>query len=383
MNRDLTPTELLDLLFSYLPRITSEKDMGLLLEAMADLGKQILVADRCSLWLWDEVTDELWTKVAHGLGGRELRMPADRGFAGFSLRTGQTILVRDAYDDPRFNREPDLQNHYRTRSVLCIPIRNTAGCLIGVYQAVNKMTEPLSGEPYAYFNERDLVHLQMTAAYSAKTIESALLLQEVENTQREAIYMMGELAESRSRETGNHVKRVAEFCAVLGRQLNLSHSDVELIRLASPMHDVGKVSTPDAILKKPGRLTNEEFEIMKRHTTEGYTVLSRSSGRIFQTAAQIAYSHHEKWNGSGYPLGLEGVSIPLFGRITAVADVFDALSNDRCYKMAWPIERVILYFQEEKGKHFDPDIAEILLQYIDEFVRIQLDYRDDSSVFFL
>jgi len=170
-----------------------------------------------------------------------------------------------------------------------------------------------------------LVHLSLTATYSGKALESAMLYEEVENTQLDSIFMLGELAESRSRETGYHVKRVAEYCKIIGSYLKLSEQDIELLYRASPMHDAGKVATPDMILKKPGRLTEEEFTIMKRHAEEGYRVLSRSLKKIFKAAAEIAWTHHEKWNGSGYPRGLANTDIPLFGRIVAVADVFDAL----------------------------------------------------------
>lgn len=130
-------------------------------------------------------------------------------------------------------------------------------------------------------------------------------------------------------------------------------------------------------MKKPGRLTDEEFDEMKRHTIIGYEVMKRSPTRVFQEAAIIAYTHHEKWNGFGYPNGLSGVDIPINGRICAVADVFDALSNDRCYKKAWPLEKVIALFEEEKGEHFDPDIAQILLDNIDRFEEINFKYHDE------
>lgn len=367
--QDLTTEQVLDLLFSYTPKIAGEKNLKKLVGLMADLGKQLVVADRCTLWLLDEATSELYTYVAHGV--KELRMPADKGFAGDAVRTGQPILIADAYQDHRFNPEMDKQTGYTTKAMMVMPIRTNEGRVMGAFQAINKLT------PAAVFSQKDLERLTLTATYSGKTLEAAELFEEVENTQRQAIYMLGELAESRSRETGYHVVRVAEYCALIGKYYGLSEPDIELLRLASPMHDAGKVATPDAILKKPGRLTEDEFEIMKRHTEEGRKVLSRSSKRIFQTAAEIAITHHEKWNGSGYPAGLKGEEIPLFGRITAVADVFDALSNDRCYKKAWPIEKVAQLFVEESGKHFDPALVKILIDHLEEFVTINIEYRDE------
>jgi response regulator RpfG family c-di-GMP phosphodiesterase len=244
---------------------------------------------------------------------------------------------------------------------------------MGAFQAINKITSE------GVFTQEDLKHLNLTSTYSGKSIEAAMYLERVEKTQRTAIFMIGQQAESRSRETGNHVRRVAEYCGLIGNYRGLSVQDIELIRLASPMHDAGKVATPDAILKKPGRLTPDEFIIMQQHAQIGYDVLNSSNESIFQTAATIAITHHEKWNGSGYPNKLIGDSIPLFGRITAVADVFDALSNDRCYKKAWPMEKVAQLFREESGQHFDPMLAQILLDHLDEFLQINDEYRDNFT----
>lgn len=368
VKQELTTEQVLDLLFSYTPKIAGEKNLKKLVTLMADLGQQLVVSDRCTLWLYDKSSQELYTYVAHGV--KELRMSADKGFAGEAVRTGKPILIDDAYEDPRFNPDIDKQTGYRSKAMMVMPISNNDGSILGAFQAVNKMTEN------GVFTQTDLERLNLTATYSGKTLEAAELFDEVEKTQRAAIYMLGELAESRSRETGNHVKRVAEYCELIARYLGFSQQDIDLIKLASPMHDAGKVATPDAILKKPGRLTEDEFKIMQNHAEEGHKVLSRSDKRIFQIAAMIAITHHEKWNGTGYPKGLKGEEIPIFGRITAVADVFDALSNDRCYKKAWPMAKVRQLFEEESGKHFDPKLAEILLNHLDEFELINHEYRD-------
>ena len=376
LKQDLTTQEILDLLFDYVPRIAGEKSREQLVLLIANLGREIVVADRCTLWLLDESTQELYTFMAHGLNA-ELRMPADHGLAGEAVSTGKTILIDDAYKDIRFNPEPDQKNNYRTKAMLVLPIRNTEGKIMGAFQAINKKTSE------GVFTKDDLKHLQLTSTYSGKTIEAALYLKRVEETlkrveetQRTAIFMIGQQAESRSRETGNHVRRVAEYCALIGKYCGVSEKDIELLRLASPMHDAGKVATPDAILKKPGRLTPEEFVIMQQHAQIGYDVLNSSNEFIFQTAATIAITHHEKWNGTGYPHNLNGEQIPLFGRITAVADVFDALANDRCYKKAWPMEKVAQLFREESGQHFDPMLSQILLDHLDEFKEINAQYKD-------
>lgn len=187
---------------------------------------------------------------------------------------------------------------------------------------------------------------------------------------------MAEIGESRSKETGNHVKRVAEISALLAELYGMDKDEVELIKMASPMHDIGKVAIPDSILKKPGRLTDEEFDLMKTHTTIGYNLLKNSNRRIIKASAIIAYEHHEKWNGRGYPNGLKGEEIHPYGRISAIADVFDALASVRVYKPAWEYDRIFNLFKEEKGHHFDPIMTQLFLDNFDKFTEIIETYKD-------
>lgn len=209
--------------------------------------------------------------------------------------------------------------------------------------------------------------------------ETIELYEEIDNTQKDVIFTLGSIGESRSKETGNHVKRVAEYSYILAKKLGLSSQECELIRIASPMHDIGKVGIPDSLLLKPSRFTNEEFEMMKAHSTIGYNMLKNSKRPILQASATIAYEHHEKWDGTGYPRGLKGEEIHIYGRITALADVFDALGSDRCYKKAWELSRVIDLIKEQKSKHFDPKIVDIFLDNLDEFIAIKNTYSDTFS----
>ncbi len=199
---------------------------------------------------------------------------------------------------------------------------------------------------------------------------------EIENTQKEVIMTMGTICEGRSRETANHVRRVAEYSALLARLSGLPVAEEEILRIASPMHDIGKVAIPDAILNKPGRLTDEEYAHMQEHASLGYEMLSGSSRPIIQAAAIIAHQHHEKYDGSGYPNRLAGEEIHIYGRITALADVFDALGSDRVYKKAWPLEKVLEFIREQRGKHFDPQLVKLLFEELDEFLAIREKYRD-------
>ena len=199
---------------------------------------------------------------------------------------------------------------------------------------------------------------------------------ELEETQREIIYKMGEIGETRSRETGNHVKRVAYYSKLLAQLYGLSPKEAEILFMASPMHDIGKVGIPDSILNKAGKLTPEEFELIQSHTVLGYNILHTSKREILKTAAIVAYEHHEKYDGLGYPRGLKGEGIHIFGRITAVADVFDALGHDRVYKKAWELERILEFFQKERGKHFDPKLVDLFFDNIDQFLKIKEELED-------
>lgn len=360
--------EKLDLIFSYLPKISLERNIDKALMLMADMGKALIGADRCTLWLWDKRKKILWSKVAHGLD--RIQVPDHAGFVGVAVQSGQTIIVQDAYQDPRFNPEVDKKTGYRTKGVLVIPIYDSNGEIMGAYQAINKVTGDGS------FTEEDLNYLSLAASYSGRSMEVVALNQEIEETQKEIIFVMGEIGESRSKETGNHVKRVAEYSKVLALGCGLSEEEAELLRLASPMHDIGKVAIPDSVLKKPGKLTDEEFAIMQSHTILGYNLLKNSQRPIIKAAATVAHEHHEKWNGRGYPRGLKGEEIHIFGRITAVADVFDALGSDRVYKKAWELERIYALFREERGQHFDPGVIDAFFANLDEIMRIREMYQD-------
>lgn len=210
--------------------------------------------------------------------------------------------------------------------------------------------------------------------------EVDLLQDEIAETQREVIFRMGSIGETRSKETGNHVKRVAEYSKLLALHSGLDEDEAELIKQASPMHDIGKVGIPDAILNKPGKLDAEEWIIMQTHAQIGYDMLADSPRPLLKAAAIVAYEHHEKYDGSGYPQGLSGENIHIYGRITALADVFDALGSERCYKKAWDEEKIFKFFKDEKGKHFDPKLVDIFFDNLDEFLFIRDKFIDNEPV---
>ena len=206
--------------------------------------------------------------------------------------------------------------------------------------------------------------------------EIKLLKLEIEDTQKEVVFTMGAIGESRSKETGNHVKRVAEYSKLLALHYGLEENEAELIKQASPMHDIGKVAIPDAILNKPGRFTPEEFEEMKAHTQLGYEMVNKSQRPLLKAAAILAYEHHERFDGKGYPRGIAGDDIHIYGRITALADVFDALGSDRCYKKAWSDEKIFKLFKEERGAQFDPKLIDIFFDNLNDFLEIRDSMKD-------
>lgn len=198
----------------------------------------------------------------------------------------------------------------------------------------------------------------------------------IEETQREVIYAMGEIGETRSKETGNHIKRVALYSKELALLYGLSHKEADLLQMASPMHDIGKVGIPDAILNAPRKLNQEEWVIMQTHALLGYEMLKSSNKPILKAAATVAHEHHEKWDGSGYPRGIVGEDIHIYGRITAIADVFDALGSERVYKKAWKLEDILELFKKESGKHFDPNLVKLFIDNLDIFLEIRDRHND-------
>ena len=369
---DLGDGQVAALLFEYMPKIAAEHKTDSLLVLMADLGRKIVQADRCSLWLIDKERNELWTKVAHGVS--ELRIPLSAGFVGYSLKTGEPLLVEDAYRDTRFDRRSDIKNHYHTTSVMTMPLESD-GHVMGVFQAINKVGDNV------FFSKKDLERLKLISVYSAKTIESAVRAEELEryakmlerkaeelkSAHMELIRILGEVSEFRSHEVGDHIHRVAAISIKLAKYLGLSPEQQALIYYAAPLHDLGKVGIEDRILNKAGKLTPEEYSQMKGHSVIGRTLLRESKTDLLCMAYEIAGAHHERWDGTGYPDKLKGEEIPLSARICAVADVLDALASPRCYKPAWPEEKVKEEMKNSRGTHFQPELIDILMEHWDEF----------------
>lgn len=359
---------MLSSIFKYIGQIAEENNIDKKLILIADMGRELVDADRCTVWLINKTDQNLWTKVAHGVD--KIMIPLGKGIAGSVAESGEKVVINDAYSDERFDKEIDKQTGYTTKNILAIPFKDSEGNIIGVFQAINKLG------PLGMFSQTDLEHLMLASTYAGKELSSLILQQEIEHTQKEIIFTMAEVGESRSKETGNHVKRVAEYSRILAKGLGLSDKEANLLKMASPMHDIGKVAIPDAVLLKPGKLDEDEWKIMRSHSYKGYKMLQYSDRRILKAAAIVAYEHHEKWNGKGYPRRLKEDDIHIFGRITAIADVFDALGSDRVYKKAWELDRILDLFKEESGEHFDPAVVDAFFENLDAILATRDKYTD-------
>jgi len=232
---------------------------------------------------------------------------------------------------------------------------------------------------------RNLLDAQLAhrLVYDQKTMLEDMVrarTDELHRTRLQVVQRLGMAAEYRDEETGNHILRMSHSCALLARGAGWSESGCDLILNASPMHDIGKIGIPDAIMLKPGKFEPHEWEIMKTHAAIGGKLLEGDDSTLMRMAREIAITHHEKWDGSGYPNGLVGEAIPQSGRIAALADVFDALTSVRPYKKAWTVEAAVGYIEENSGKHFDPNLVEVFLRELPsiEVIRERFAEPDDG-----
>ncbi len=247
---------------------------------------------------------------------------------------------------------------------------------IGYFKSTNGKINLLYVDGCIGLLEDDRQLIDIYSSNVAIAFENLYLDKEVLDTQNEVIETLSEIVESRSKETANHVKRVAEFSYYLAKKSGLSEQESLTLKYAAPLHDVGKIGIPDNVLLKPGRLDDEEFEIIKSHAAIGHSILKKSKRPILKAAAIVAHEHHEKYDGTGYPRGLKEDAIHIYGRIVAIADVFDALSHPRCYKLAWTQEDAVKYMYDHKGSHFDPKLIALFfsdMAYLENIMRTYAD----------
>jgi putative two-component system response regulator len=297
--------------------------------------------------------------------------------AGYVGVTGKTLNLPDVYKIPsarefRFNRSFDEKNNYRTKSMLIVPMKDANSQVVGVIQLINARKKKTI-IPFDKHFENLVLSL---ASQAAIAIRNALLTQELKEAYLDTIFRLSVAAEYKDDDTAAHIHRMSRYSSILAEGLGLSTAEVESIQYASPMHDIGKLGVPDSILMKPGKLTPQEFKEMQNHTIFGAKILENAKADLLRVSEQIAFTHHEKWDGSGYPRGLKGEAIPLSGRIVALADVFDALTSKRCYKPAFPLEQSLDIIKEGNGRHFDPKIVQAFLNNIEKFLAVKAQFSN-------
>lgn len=247
---------------------------------------------------------------------------------------------------------------------------------VGYYRSLGVIENFIIFDQLNIKDDIDRELLELFSSNISIAFDNIYLNQKIVDTQKEIILRLGEVVESRSYDLGKHVKRVSEYAELLCQLMGLEPKKIQIIKLAAPLHDIGKIGIPESILNKPAKLTVEEFEQMKKHTTMGFNILSDSNLDLIREAAQIALSHHENWDGSGYPKGLSGDGIPIESRIVSFVDVFDSLSQKRVYKEAWLLDSIYEYMKSERGKKFDPKIVDLFFANTERFTEIMNKYTD-------
>ncbi len=337
--------------------LTSEPVLDRLLDLIIAESNLLLDADRSSLFLVDADKEELYTKIALGTT-REIRLKLGMGLAGTVAVTGEILNLRDAQNDPRHNKKADMDSGYHTRNLLTVPMRNHSGKIIGVIQAINKSA--------GMFTTRDEEVLTAFASIAAAAIENATLRRDIELMLNSFIEVMADTLDMRSPQTAGHSKRVAFYAAEIARELGMSEENIELVRMAGLLHDYGKIGVPEAVLTKPGRLTEEEWVFMRRHVEQSEEMLSKIYFRGgLKRLPMIAGQHHERVDGSGYPTGLREEDIELEARILAVADVYDALTIRRYYRNPMTYTEALTYLQSLIGKEFSAACVEALIKVVE------------------
>ena len=350
-DRKVTTGSKLDLILDVTRRLMSITDLDALLRDMATVTTQLLDADRATIFIVDRERGEIWSRVALGTGAGEIRQAIGVGIAGLVAATGEAVNIPDAYDDPRFNPEPDQRTGYRTKSLLTFPMTGQNERVIGVFQVVNKNG---GGE----FTADDEETLSSLGASAAVAVENAQLIAEQRRLWTTLIETLAVTIDARDQQTAGHSQRVTRYAEVIGRALGLEGIELEKLRAAALLHDYGKIAVRDQFLLKPGKLDDAEFEYMKVHAEKtGEFLAHLVFPQDMREVPVIAAQHHERMDGKGYPRGLPAERILLGARIVAAADVFDALTAPRYYKPAYTLEKTLEIMDGMAGDHLDPTVV--------------------------
>jgi putative two-component system response regulator len=376
--------------------LTSEHDLNRLLRLIVGEARALTNADGGSLYTKDGdhlhfVVSQNETLEARARALNEQPQPfkpfpvrlTRASIAGYVALTAETVNLPDVRRIPpgqtyAWSPAFDEQNDYLTRSMLSVPILDQQDQVIGVLQLINARpwSDPGRESEPAPFDELQEEMVRSLASQAGVAISNARLTARIKAAYLDTIYRLSVAAEYKDHDTAAHIKRMSLYSKIIAARRGLSEREVELVLYASPMHDVGKLGVPDAILLKPGPLDPDERKIMRNHTIYGAKILEGSDAEVLEWSRVIALAHHEKWDGTGYPYNLRGEAIPLTGRMVALADVFDALTSRRPYKQAWTFERAIQEIQKGSGAHFDPAVVECFMTGIDDVRQIYDEFQE-------
>ncbi len=317
--------------------------------------RQSTECKRGALFLLDREKGELFSVMAEGLD-QDIHLSLNLGIAGLVAITGQELNVQDAYADPRFDKSTDEKTGYRTRSILCVPMKDKSGDVLGVIEAVNKKTGRFTGA--------DEDFLKALSSIVAISVENAILFHEQNRQFISLLEVLAASIDAKDHLTAGHSEKVAEYAVGIAHELGFGESEIDILKVASLLHDYGKLGIDENILKKPGKLTTEEFDHLKQHVLYTRNILDKIYfGRKYRDVPLIASCHHERVDGSGYMNGLKRHEIPFMSKIIAVADVFEALTVKRHYREALPPEDAFEILKQGIGTQFDENIVEALQRH--------------------
>jgi putative two-component system response regulator len=380
--------------------LTSEHDLDKLLGQIVREARALTNADAGSLYIKEgdhlefvvsqnETMERRFRdqgKVMDGFKPFPLKI-SNQSIAGYVANNSTALNIPDVREIPpdkpyHWNQSYDEKNDYFTRSMLSVPMITRQGAVIGVLQLINAKCWGEDGgncDEVVPFDELQVELVQSLASQAAVAVTNARLTTKLKTAYLDTIYRLSIAAEYKDHDTANHIKRMSLYSRILAAALGMSEPEVELVLYSSPMHDVGKLGVPDAILLKPGPLNPDERKIMENHTVYGAKIMEGSDSEVLEWSRVIAISHHEKWNGLGYPNRLKGEDIPLTGRIVAIADVFDALTSVRPYKKAWPFEQAVEQLRTDSGAHFDPGCVAGFETCVGEIYEVYKQHREEPS----
>lgn len=364
-------------------QLSSHQSIDSLLEMIMKKAREITNADAGSLYLKEKnqlrflITQNDTLQNSQKM--KNVLIPVNKqSISGYVACTGEFLNLEDVYDIPShypftYNQDFDKQNNYKCTSMLAVPMKDNSNEIIGVIQLINAKEDNKT----VSFDDALRPLITSFASLAAMAVKNVQLKDSIKNAYLDTIYRLSVAAEFKDTDTGLHIRRMSLYSQIIAREMGMDEDLCELILYASPLHDIGKIGIPDRILLKPAKLDEDEWVVMKQHTIMGYEILKDSEHELIKMASIVALNHHERFDGNGYPSGINGYDIPVEGRIVSLADVFDALSSRRPYKDPWPVEKILNVIHGERGKQFDPGVIDAFDKGLDEIMEIREDMQDN------